>query len=252
MKKAKKKALIVLAALVALPMLVWYAAVPNSTIEYMLASHPLGPGVEIVAAHFHKGLFFSFGADAVSAKSGGKDALVLRDVRGRINPLSLLLLRLEIPFRASLAGGKARGVFDYGLVSGQGKVRVRLDGVQIGELPPVKGSVSGLLNADLAFSGGKGSILFTVDDLGNFPYGFRSANGVAGISGPELKIGSVSLEAPDTYAKVKGNANLESGAYNLKLEINTQGTNPNPLLAPYQQSPGYYVIPLSGDLRQLL
>ncbi len=251
MKKAKK-ILIILAVLVALPMLIWYAAVPNSSIGYILASHPAGQGFDIKAMNFHKGLFFSFGADAVSVKNGGKQALVLSDVRGRINPLALLLLRLEIPFRTRLAGGKASGLFDYGLISGQKKLRVRFDRVQIGDLPPVKGSVSGLLDANLTFSGDKGSFFFTMDSLGNFPYGFRSANGIAGISGSELSIGSVSFEAPDTYAKVKGNADLESGSYSFRLEITTQGANPNPLLSPYQQSPGYYVVPLSGNLRQLL
>ncbi len=252
MKKIRaKKIIIILAVIIALPMFLWYAAVPDSSIGYLLASRPVGPGLSIEATNFHKGLFFSFGADAVSAKNGGKVALILKDVHGRINPLALLLFRLNVPFRASLAGGTARGFFDYSFFSGQKKLRVRFDSVQIGELPPLKRSVSGVLNANLAFSGDKGNFLFTLDSLGNFPYGFRSANGVARLTGTEINIGSVSLDSPDTYAKLKGQANLENGSYNLRLEITKQGA-PDPLLTPYQQSPGYYVIPLSGDFRQLL
>ena len=251
MKKIKA-VLIILAAVIALPALVWYAAVPDSSVEYLLASNPAGQGLGMEATNFHKGFFFSFGADALSVKSGGKAAVVLGDVRGRINPLALLLFRLDVPFRASLAGGTASGFFDYGFFSGKKKLIVRFNGVQIGDLPPVKGSVSGILNANLVFSGEKGNFLFTLDNLGNFPYGFKSANGVAGIMRMEINIESVSLDSPDTYAKVKGKANLENGAYNLRLEVTKQGQNPDPLLSPYQQSPGYYVVPLSGNLRQLL
>ena len=250
-KKKTKKILAALAVIVILPAILWYAAVPDSSIGYLLASHPVGPGLVIKLTDFHKGLFFSFGAGSVSVESGGKKAVAFNDVRGHINPLDLLLFRIGVSFNARLAGGAARGFFNYGFFSGKKKLKVRLDGVRIGKLPPVKKTVSGTLDARLVFSGDKGNLLFTMGNLGHFPYGFKSANGVAGITRTEISIGSASFESPGTYAKVKGSANLENGSYNLRLEVTKQGA-PDPLLAPYRQSPGYYVIPLSGNLRQLL
>ncbi len=247
-----KKFVIIIASVIALPMLIWYAAVPDSAVQGLLASRTADNGLGIETTNFHKGLFFSFGADGVSVKIVGKEALVFNDLHGRINPLALFLFRLHVPLRARLAQGTVNAVFDYGLISGQKKLQARFDGVQIGALPPVKRSVSGLFNANLVFlfSAGKGNLLFTMDRLGNFPYGFKSANGAIGITRSDVSIESVSLEAPDTYAKVKGSGNLENGSYNLSLEITRQGGNPEPALGPFEKSPGYYVIPLSGRLKQ--
>ncbi len=257
MKKIKIAA-VVIAVMVLLPMLLWYAAVPDSAVQDLLTARPLGPGLTVEAANLHKGVFFSFKADSISAVSRGKEALVFSDVHGRIDPLAIFLFHLHVPFRAKLAQGTVKGAFDYGLFSGKKNLQVRFDSVQISDLPPIKRSVSGVLNANLSFSGGIGNFLFTLQGLSNFPYGFRSANGVIGIKSPEVSIRSVSLEAPDTYAKVKGSGNLEDGSYNLTLEITknlqvtNQGENAGPALNMFEKSPGYYVIPLSGRLQQFL
>ena len=251
-KKKMKKILMILIVLLLLPSILWYAAVPDSAIPYLVASRTAGLGLQVKAKNFRKGPFLNFSADAISAGADGKPALVLEDVRGHMNPLSLFLLRLRTVFSARLAGGSVKGVYTYGLFSGQSRVRTEIENVRISELPLVKGSVSGDLGASLAFkgdqNGGRGSLIFSLKDLQKFPYGFRSANGVIDITPGEIRAKSISLESEGVYAKLKGS--LENGTYNINMEITSE--TPNPLLSRYQVSAGYYVIPLSGQLRQLL
>ncbi|MDA8086840.1 MAG: type II secretion system protein GspN [Nitrospiraceae bacterium] len=252
--KKRKTILIILAVIIILPVVLWYGAVPDSAIPYLIASRTGNLGLTVNVKNFRKGPFLNFAADSISAKADGKRVLVLEDVRGHINPFSLFLFRLGISFRAELARGSAKGVYAYGLFSGQSRLAAQLDGVQLDALPPIKKAVMGDLRANLTFigdqNGGRGSFIFSLKGLQHFPYGFKTANGVIDITPSDIHVKSVSLDSPDVYAKLKGN--LQNGIYNIRLEITSTGPNPNPLLSQYQVSPGYYVIPLSGRLRQLL
>ncbi|MDA8172754.1 MAG: type II secretion system protein GspN [Nitrospiraceae bacterium] len=253
-----KKILIILVVLLLLPSLLWYAAVPDNAITYLIASRAENLGLDVEVKNFHKGPLLNFAADAVSAEADGKRALAFEDVRGRLNPLSLFLFRLRISFKAKLARGSASGVYSYGLFSGRSRLAAELKDVQISELPPVKKPVMGNLGASVTFTGGpagnggpgggRGSLIFSLKDLKHFPYGFKTANGVLDITPAGIRVKSVSLDSAEVYAKLKGD--LQNGIYNIRLEITS--ANPNPLLSRYQVSPGYYVIPLSGRLRQLL
>lgn len=252
--KKQKLILVILAIAVFSPFVLWYAAVPDSAVAYLIASRTENMGLQVEMKNFHKGPFLNFSADSISAAANGKPVLVLDDVRGHINPLGLFLLRLSMPFKTGLARGDVQGVYTYGLFSGQSRLLADIEDVQISDLPPVKGSVSGSLQASVTFEGdqrgGQGSFVFSLKNLSNFPYGFKNANGVLDITPAGIGVRSISLDSEEIYAKLKGN--LENGVYNIRLEVTSSGSNPNPLLSRYQVSPGYYVIPLSGTLRQLL
>ena len=253
--KKIKILLYAVAAIVLLPVVFWYAAVPDSAIPGLIASRAGGPGYDVRVNNFHKGLLLSFSAASVTVGCGGRPALAFEGVRGRINPLGLLGLRLLVPFKAVLAGGTVRGRYAYGLFSGRSRVRAKVEGAQLSGLPLIKGS-RGTLRARLEYAGGPGgmagSLMFSAKDLRDFPYGFRNANGVVYLTPGGLKIKSISLDSGEMYAKLKGG--IHNGQYNIRMEVTTPGpgeTCRNPLLAPYRVSPGYYVIPLSGRFRQL-
>ncbi|MDA8388185.1 MAG: type II secretion system protein GspN [Nitrospiraceae bacterium] len=256
MKRKKQKILSAVAALVLLPFIFWYAAVPDSAIPGLISTRAANLGVDVRVNNFRKGPLLSFSADSIIASYGGRQAFDLEGVRGRINPLGLLGLRLLVPFKAVLARGSVRGRYAYGLFSGRSALAAKLENVQLGDLPhlPLIKGYAGSLGASLEYAegprgGAAGSLIFSAKDLRNVPYGFRTANGVIDIAPGTLRIKSISLDSADMYAKLKGR--IEKGVYDMRLEMTSAGGTGDPLLRPYMISPGYYVIPFSGRLLQL-
>lgn len=257
MKLSRKILISVAAAVVLAPVILWYAAVPNSAIPAIIASHAAGHGAEVRMSNFKKGPLLSFSADSVTVGYPGGSVLTLKRVRGRVNLLGLLELRLLVHFRAKLSGGAMSGQYAYSLFSGRGRLRAKVRGARLSGFQIIKGADGECMAQIEFFSGGpgriSGSLMFSANDLRNFPYGFKTANGLVNITPDGLGIKSISLDSGQMYADVKGI--VRGWTYNIRMDVSMEkgtageGTGQNPvqtLLSPYRVSPGYYVIPLSG------
>lgn len=241
-----------LAALIALPLLVWVFAVPGGTLPGLLKDQAQAAGLDAELSGFKKDLFFGFGADSLTLK--GPDGAVLikaEDISGRIDPFSLLLLKLRIPFEARAAGGLVNGSFEIGLFSKSG-LRAGFNGLKVEEIPPLARYAShGLLSGDLSEGGeggmGPGTLKFIASGITGAPLDLESANGVAVVNGNAIEVKSLSLQGEKIYVRIKGL--IRGGSYNLTAEVMPEGPSEyDALLANYRVSPGYYVMPLNGRL----
>ncbi|MDA8168524.1 MAG: type II secretion system protein GspN [Nitrospiraceae bacterium] len=247
----KKKHILTAALSVAAAiMLFWYAAVPDAIVPQMISNRVGDLGVSVEAQGFHKGLFLNFSADTLDIKYGGKLAVRLDNLQGHISPLSLLLLKVRMPFHSGVSGGDIDGVFAYGLLSGKKDIKTLISNVQVGRIPAVKDRLQGILNARLEFAGERGQFVYKMEGMKGFPYDFTSSNGVLDLSMKDIRIKSVSLDSDWAYARMKGS--ITGGFYDLKTEVMPHSASYNYMLAQYEVSPGYYVIPASGRLQELL
>jgi hypothetical protein len=81
---------------------------------------------------------------------------------------------------------------------------------------------------------------------------FHRIQGSFSITSNRIELESVSLEGDKGYARLKGN--ITNGVARLKLEIMPEAARLSSLetmlITKYFVSPGYYVVPLEGSLRQ--
>ena len=256
-----KKIAIALAVLVTIPFVLWYVAIPDSSVPAFINSGLSAAGAGITAENFHKTLLLGFKAENVKVTVEGKDAMNIDKIRGAISPLSLLLLRPKVNFSIDAASGTVKGVFSHGLLSGENLLTAEAEGVRLGSIPSIKNGMDGKFDGDLSLEGDQGKLTFEMSGLSNFPYGFTSANGLITINGGALKLESVSLEGDAIYAKVKGD--IKNGSYNVVTEIMKQVPQTAPQTAEQggapslEQSLGNFlpqdkmVVPASGTIQGL-
>lgn len=246
----RKKILIVLGAVLIAPLLIWFVAIPDSLIPGLLEKEASNMGLEMKINGFGKGLFLAFSADSLSISGNGGDIVVFRDIEGRVDPLGFLLASLRIPFRADLAGGNLEGNFCMGLKNQTLLAEVK--GTKTEGIPALQKVARGLLSGKLSLINGSGNFTFRITDISGAPLEIKDANGLLELAGEEVRLKSVSLEGDNLTAKLKGV--IRNGSYDLTAEVMPRGNGipENEMLkfslANYQSSPGYYVIPLKGEL----
>jgi type II secretion system protein N len=203
-------------------------------------------GLDAEISGFSKTIFFDFSADSLTLKNPADGAVLIKaeNLSGRIDPFSLLLLKLHIPFQASAAGGLVTGSVRLGF-SGSA-VRARFEGLKIEEMPPLARYAShGFMHGQLSIKNGSGELEFIADQIRGAPLELNSANGVALLTGNQIEVKSLSLQGEKIYVRIKGP--IRAGSYDLTAEVMPEEPSQyDALLANYQVSPGYYVVPLNG------
>jgi type II secretion system protein N len=240
----------------------WIIAVPESLMTSLIEGSMHDSNVRLGVADMHKGLFYNFTCGSITLTKNDKQLLSFENIKGKINPLSLLLLKLNVTFNGELSGGTVNGSID--LFRGKSRTAVRVDGAQLQDMPifamlGIDGR--GTLSGDLNIRNTKGTVTFSVADA-RFSRAafagvavplevFTGARGAMTVDGSTLRVQSFALEGEGIYARLRGD--IIAGRMNLTMELMPEKSFRDQnlvfmLLTKYQVSPGYYSIPLNGPL----
>jgi type II secretion system protein N len=253
-----KKILFIL--LLAIPVLfigIWIA-VPPDTVQGLLEDFGDGGPVTIQAEGFKKGLLYRFSAERLLIKHRQMPVVSFQNVSLRIDPSSLVALRMRSVLEGEIGGGKINGTLD--LAKKDTRVEIDMEGVRISEVPffrknGIEGS--GILSGTYTMIEEEGRLEFLVEDAQFEPVVltgktiplnfFHTVRGYIDVRNSTLEAVSVSFEGKDIYARMKGK--VQDSLANLAIEVMPEaGIVKNPLFLhefrQYEVSPGYYVIPV--------
>ncbi len=257
-----KKAAIVCGAGLLLFFGIWLVVFPETYITSLIENSVDDPDMRLEVSGLRKGPLYSFTAEGIALKKAGRPLLATERIHGRINPFSLLLLRLDMHVSGAAAGGIIKGRVD--LIRGKSHVLLTLEKADLASIPlfPLAGvKGTGTFSGRMKIDGPTGDIRFEITDarLESSSFGgialplniFRSARGALSIANKTVTVSSFALEGEDIYARMKGT--IAGGRLKLTMEVmpgrSFMENNPLALfLEAYKVSPGYYAIPVAGDL----
>ena len=240
----------------------WQIAVPAGLITDLIENSLQGKGLHADFMGFKKGLFFNFESRQITLKKSGTALLSIENATGRINPLSLLALRLSVSFDGDISGGRMNGRVD--LLHGKNRMNIAIDkagieGISLFSAMNLAGR--GILSGDMKMENSAGEIRFDLTDAAfeSASFGgimvplemFHRARGAMKINGNAVDITSFALEGDGMYARIKGN--ITTGRSSLTVELMPERSFREKsyifsMLEPYKVSPGYYSIPITSNL----
>ena len=240
----------------------WIIAIPESLLAGLLEGALHDSNIRLETTDVRKGPLFNFTCSAVRLINNDKTLLEIQNVSGKINPLSLLMLRLNAHFRGETAGGMMTGKID--LFRGRSHVDVAVTDADVSGMPfmtllGVEGK--GVLNGDLKIEDVRGDIKFTVKDaqlvsglLGGIALPlevFSDARGAMTVQGNSVRVTSFALEGTSVYARLSGD--ITGGKMNLIMELMPEKSFKDSnfiflVIERYKNSPGHYSIPITGDV----
>lgn len=241
---------------------IWLIVIPESLIMNLTENSLKDKNITLETKGFKKGLFYSFKFDGITLKKTGDTLLSLENVGGRINPLSLLLMRLTLSFDADTSGGDIKGQIN--LLKGKTLVNIYIDNANVDEMPLLKViglSGKGSLSGELHLRDKSGDLRFFIKDARfadksfsgiNVPLNvFHNVKGAMVINGDTVEVTSFSLEGSGIYARIKGN--IRGGNIDLTMEIMPDSSFAGSsyifsMIDNYKVSPGYYVIPIKSTI----
>ncbi len=241
----------------------WVIAIPESLLTGLVEGAMHDNDMRIETSGVKKGIFFDFTCGRVELKKNDRTLMSIENVAGRINPLSLLTLRLNAHFRGETGGGRVMGTID--LFRGKSHIDIAVADADVADMPffsllGIEGK--GVLTGTLRIENVSGDIKFAVRDarFGSGSFGgitvpldvFTGARGAMTITGNTVRITSFALEASDIYARLSGD--VTSGKMNLIMELMPEKSFKDSnfiflVLEKYKNSPGHYSIPITGGLQ---
>jgi type II secretion system protein N len=255
-----KKILIALFSLLAVFWAIWFVF-PEASLRTIIEDS-LSREFEPQVKGLRKGLFYDLHIDKLRLEHSGKEVISLDDVDARVNPLSLMLLRLNLTMGGRISGGTISGKMDLS----KGGMRMRLDvrkanisEISLFRLAGIQGK--GAISGRFTMTDKTGHIEFFTDNAVFEPFIFSETNvplnlfngikGAIDIKGNILNIVSIALEGRDIYARVKGV--IHDTVMDLNMEVMPgRSFVENPFflagLEKYKISPGYYMIHVRRNL----
>jgi type II secretion system protein N len=254
----------ILIAVAAVPVLFWmvWISFPASSLQAIIEdSAAEGPfGIEVKGLKM--GLFYTVEIDTLALKAQQNEFISFDNIHGRVNPLALLLRRLDLSFRGQVGNGNISGhvTFTKSRVNGG----IHFLKVSFHDLPFLHraGIIgTGTLDGSFILKDNNGHLDFITKDADfeqayfsgvrvplNF---FHTVSGALDIQDYTVHIAAISLEGKDMYARLKGT--IRNAVMDMSMEFmpgKSYAENPLVLagLEPYKVSPGYYMIPVRGDL----
>src|SRR5208337_4994121 len=100
-----KKALVACAAALVVIIGLWLIVLPEDLILSRINATLKEDNLSLEISDFKKGLFFTFHAPVLQLKRGDTALLTIEALKGSINPLSLVLMRLPLSFSGKMGGG---------------------------------------------------------------------------------------------------------------------------------------------------
>jgi len=234
----------------------------DSMIKGLIENSLKGSDLSVEITNLKKGIFFSLSSDRITLKKSGNVLLSIDNASGKINPLSLIMMRLTLHFDGVIGGGRMNGAIN--LFGGKNLTTIGISDAHIEEIPffaLIGLNGSGVLSGGLKLQNGSGETRVEIREArfktGNFggvtvPLEmFDGARGALTIGRSMLKVVSFSMEGRGIYARIKGN--VAGGQTDLTMELMPEKTfsEHNPLLSlveSYKVSPGFYSIPIKSTL----
>jgi type II secretion system protein N len=254
----------ILIALTAIPVIFWgiWIAVPETSIQSIIENSISSNKLSLEVKGVKKGLFYNLSVDNLTLKSSGEQLVSLTNIHSRVNPLSLIMLRLNLSFNGGIGGGTISG--HTSLIKNKMQIGLDIKKANISDIPLFKligVQGTGTISGRLTMIDDTGHVEFVAKDSSfepaifsgvkiplNF---FHNIRGSVDIKGNIINVVSVALEGKDIYARLKGV--VKDAVMDLNMEL-MPGMSfiENPLflagLEKYKISPGYYVIPVKRDL----
>ncbi len=259
-----KKALISCAAVLAVIIGLWFIVLPEDLVLSRINAKLQEDNLSLEIPGFKKGLFFTFHAPVLRLKRGNTVLLTIESLTGSINPLSLVLMRLPLSFSGKMGGGGMEGHID--LLHLHERLNIAVDKAVIEQsalLNTLGLSGEGVLSGSVIARGKCFEFKFEIRDahFTGAVYGlpippdfFHTVRGLIRASGNELGIDSLWMEGQGLNARLKGT--LRGRQADLTLEIMKDSSFVDSgrllqLVERYKVSPGYYVVPIKGEMRDL-
>ncbi len=259
-----KKALIAGAAALVIIIGLWYIVLPEDLILNQINEALKEDNFSLEIPDLKKGLFFTFHAPVLRLKRGETDLLTIESLTGSVNPLSLVLMRLPLSFTGNMGGGTIEGHID--LLHWDDRFNIAIDKARIEQatlLSTLGLGVEGVLTGSMIAMEDYFKLKFEIRDarftgpIFGLPMPsdyFHTVRGVIRASGKDLGIDSLWMEGRGLKARIKGT--LKGKQADLKLEIMKDSSFVDsgfllPLIERYKVSPGYYVVPIKGEMRNL-
>ena len=257
-----KRLLFALLIITAIVFGTWLIVIPSSLIIHQIENSLSKNNLQGEITGFKKGLFFSFTSQNFILKKSDNTLLSLDNVVGKINPLSLFLMKPPLTFHGDISGGKITG--EVNLLRGKNHVNVNIDNANVDGIPlfRVMGlGGKGTLSGEFSLRKGTGNLKFSIKDAQFestsfsgviIPVNmFQIAQGAMTIDSNVVHISSLSLQGDGIYARVKGN--IKKNVMDLTLELMQDSSSADKsslllFLENYKVSPGYYVIPIKGNV----
>jgi type II secretion system protein N len=256
-----KKILIVL---IGVPFLFWsvWIAFPEKTIQSIMENSVADRRISMEVRDIQKGLFYNFRVGNLVVKGFGGELVSLKNIHGRINPLGVARLRLELSIDGGIGSGDISGHINFSTDRTQAVFDfqdVSINDMPLFKLAGIKGT--GAVSGRFSLAGDKGRIEFATANASFEPALFsgvgvplnlfHSISGSIDMGENIIYMTSVSLEGKDVNARLKGA--IKDNVMDLVMELMPRKAFlENPLFLTevdkYKVSPGYYMIPVRGYL----
>lgn len=254
----------ILIALISIPVIfcgVWIA-VPGTSIKSFIENSISNERLGLEVKGLKKGLFYNLSIDNLTLKSSGEELISSDNIYGRINPLSLMMLRLNLSLDGDIGGGNISGRMNLAknnMQIGLDVKRANINRIPLFKLVGAQGT--GTISGRFTMIDDTGHAEFVTKDASfepaifsgvtvplNF---FNSVRGCMDINENIINVISVALEGKDIHARLKGFIKDSVMDFNLELMPGASFIE-NPLfvygLEKYKVSPGYYLIPIKGRI----
>jgi len=254
----------IIIALAAVPVVIWciWIAFPATAIESIIEDSAKDYMIDLEVQGLQKGLFYDLSIDNVMLKSSSQELFSLNNIKGRINPLSLIMLRLSLSYDGTVGRGPISG--NMNRAGKEMQMELVFKDAEMNEVPFFKSfgiRGTGTISGRLTMMNDKGHIDFATNAASFEPADFsgvkvplnffNTVTGSVDITGNIINIVSVTLEGRDIYARLKGVIKDRVADLNMEL-MPGKSFLENPLvrieLDRYRISPGYYIIPIRGQI----
>lgn len=253
--------LILICALVLIVFGPWFVFSPNTLqaiIEDSLSAHRIDTELH----GLKKGLLYTIHIDRAVLRRNSHELISLHNLSLRIHPVSLFISSLRGAIDGEVYGGTISGSMKFTKDTQQ--MNFSLKEVSISEIVFLKRiglAGKGTLSGTAAITDAAGHVEFAARDTQFEPatYSgrrvplnmFRVITGALDIQGDTIHMLSVSFEGEEVFARLKGK--IQNAVMDLAMEImpgRSFAENPFLLaeLEQYKVSPGYFVIPVKGNL----
>lgn len=241
-------------------LMLWQITLPEDVIKAAIENFISGSGRFNIASSIEglrKGLFLTIYAESLELKIDKTSAFTLTDITSRINPLYLLKRQFVFSVQGNIGTGKVEGILKL-----SEKGNFNIDKVEINSIPYLKNAGltgKGIISGSINFNKDTVNVLFEIPDAdirsttSRIPLPlslFKKIRGSLAVKGNTVKITSITLEGDKGYSRVKGDIN--NGFMKLVFEfmpyMNELTSIESKLISKYQVSPGYYVIPVEGQI----
>jgi type II secretion system protein N len=256
-----KKVFIVLAVFVTVIWGIWIAF-PVTAIQSIIEDSVHNQKFTLTVEGLKKSMFYRLYADRIVLKATGGEIISLHAIHGTINPLSFVALRMNLSMDGRIGAGHFSGdaILSKNMIMANiDFMQARLTDMQFLKIAGIRGT--GDVSGNFTPTNQKGHLEFLVKEAGIEPAVFagvtvplnffNTVKGSVDIERNTVNLASVSLEGRHIFARLSGV--IKDNVMDLRMEVMPQKSFlENPLFLSqvdrYQVSPGYYVIPVKGNL----